>query len=194
MKRILLMFCLVLGMGSMLFGQKFAYVDTKYILDHIPEYFEAKATLNKLSSDWQGEIERKYESINRLEKAFAAEKVLLTEDMKRKREDEIAAKRDEAREMQKQKFGVGGDLFKQREELIQPIQDRIYDSLLELAESGGYMVIFDKSQGGNMLYSNPKYDISDKVIKKMGYTPGETLDNQEGENENAPNSPPVQPR
>jgi hypothetical protein len=101
--------------------------------------------------------------------------VLLTAEMRVKREDEIAKKRAEAKEMQKQKFGVDGELFQKRQELIEPVQQQIFESLKDIASGSGYMVIFDKSNQSNMLYTNPKYDISDRLIKKLGYVPGETI-------------------
>lgn len=145
---------------------------------HVPEYASAQSELNKFSSDWQGEIEVKYETVQRLQEAFDAEKVLLTEEMKKKREEEISKRRQEAMDMQKQKFGVGGELFNKREELIKPIQDQIYDAIKDVSNSKGLMVIFDKAKQSNILYSNPKHDVSDNVIKKMGLKPGETIESE----------------
>ena len=156
-------------------GQKYAYVDTEYILSHLPEYAEAQKELNSLASGWLDEIEDKYEAANQLETAYRAERVLLTSEMRRKREDEISSKRTEATDMQKAKFGVEGELFQKRQELIQPVQEQIFQVLKDLSSSRGYMVIFDKAKDSNMLYTNPKYDISDRVIKELGYTPGETI-------------------
>jgi outer membrane protein len=164
-------------------AQKFSYVDSKYILSHIPEYQQAQAEVNKLSAQWQKDIENKYETITKLETSLQAEKILLTDEMKLKREQEIEAKRQEAKDMQKAKFGINGELFKKREELVKPIQDQIYEAIQEVASTSALMVVFDKSAGSNMLYTNPKYDISDKVLKKMGLKPGETLDEEGGENE-----------
>jgi outer membrane protein len=161
-------------------AQKFAYVDSKYILSHIPEYQQAQAEINKLSSQWQKDIENKYENIAKLETSLQAEKILLTDEMKQKREQEIEAKRQEAKDMQKAKFGIDGELFKKREELVKPIQDQIYEAIQEVASTSALMVVFDKSNQSNMLYTNPKHDISDKVLKKMGLKPGETLDDEEG--------------
>lgn len=161
-------------------AQKFAYVDSKYILSHMPEYQAAQAEINKLSSKWQKEIEEKYSNIERLEKALQAEKILLTDEMRRKREEEIEAKRQEVKEMQKQKFGVEGELFQKREELVRPIQDKIYQGIVDIASQSSLMVVFDKANHSNMLYTNPKHDISDKVLRKMGLKPGETLE-EEGE-------------
>lgn len=172
--------------GFAVSAQKFAYVDTKYILSHIPEYQQAQAEINKLSNQWQKDIENKYETIAKLETALQAEKILLTDEMKQKREAEIQSKREEAMQMQTAKFGVDGELFKKREELIKPIQDQIYEAIQEVASTSALMVVFDKSNHSNMLYTNPKHDISDKVLKKMGLKPGETLEEDEdgGEEQN----------
>lgn len=164
-------------------SQKFAYVDSKYILSHVPEYQEAQKTINKLSENWQKDIEQKYETIEKLEKAYQAEKILLTEDMRKKREEEIAEKRKEAKELQKTKFGVDGELFQKREELIKPIQDQIYTAIQEVASQSALMVVFDKANHSNLLYTNPKHDISDKVLRKMGLKPGEVLEEEGGEEE-----------
>jgi outer membrane protein len=165
--------------GLALYAQKFAYVDSKYILGHIPEYQQAQAEINKLSNQWQKDIENKYETIAKLETALQAEKILLTDEMKQKREAEIQSKREEAMQMQTAKFGVDGELFKKREELIKPIQDQIYEAIQEVASTSALMVVFDKANHSNMLYTNPKHDISDKVLKKMGLKPGETLEEEE---------------
>ena len=171
---LVLILALFFGLGAQ--AQKFAYIDSDYVLQHMPEYAEAQARLNELSAQWQEEIEAKYESIARLEAAYRAEKVLLTEEMKKRREAEIADKRREAAELQKKKFGVEGELFQKREEFIQPVQDKMFDAIKEVARNGSYMVVFDIKNNSNMLYSNPKYNVSDKVIKEMGYTPGETIE------------------
>ena len=164
-------------------AQKFAYVDTDYVLLHLQEYADAQSELNQLAIDWQVEIETKIQSIERLELAYRAERVLLTAEMRAKREEEISTKRLEARELQKSKFGVDGELFQKRQELIQPVQDQVFEELKDIASGSGYMVVFDKSNQSNMLYTNPKYDISDRLIKALGYVPGETLesDTKEGD-------------
>ncbi|MGF1566430.1 MAG: OmpH family outer membrane protein [Flavobacteriales bacterium] len=159
-----------------LLAQKFGYIDTDYILRHMPEYAAAQDELNRMSSQWQIEIEGKYEAIRMLEQAYQAEKILLTTEMRQRREDEIKQKRAEAQQMQKAKFGVEGELFQRREELIKPVQDALYTAIEELASQRGYMVVFDKSNQSNMLYTNPKFDLSDDVIKKLGYKPGDTIE------------------
>lgn len=172
---------LLLLLPAAALAQKFGYVDTDYILRHMPEYAEAQQELNRLAAEWQVEIEAKYEAIALLEQAYNAEKILLTTDMRQRREEEIKQKRLEAQALQKQKFGVDGELFQKREELIQPVQDALYEAIEDVSSSRGYMAIFDKSNQSNMLYTNPKYDLSDDVIKKLGYKPGETIENEEEE-------------
>jgi outer membrane protein len=164
-------------------AQKFAYIDSEYVLLHMPEYATAQTDLNNYAIQWQADIEAKLEAADRLEVAYRAERVLLTAEMRVKREDEIAKKRAEAKEMQKQKFGVDGELFQKRQELIEPIQQQIFESLKDIASGSGYMVIFDKSNQSNMLYTNPKYDISDRLIKKLGYVPGETVTPEGGKDD-----------
>lgn len=157
-------------------AQKFAYIDSDYVLLHMPDFAAAQQELNTYAMEWQAEIESKLEAADRLEVAYRAERVLLTKEMRQKREQDITAKRAQAKEMQKQKFGVEGELFQKRQELIEPIQQQIFEELKSIASSSGYMVIFDKSNQSNMLYTNPKYDISDRLIKKLGYVPGETIE------------------
>ena len=179
MKNLIITTTLLLSIVSISVAQKFAYIDTQYILLHVPEYADAQGELNDYASDWQEEIEEKYNSIQRLEEAFAAEKILLTVQMKQKRQTDIDNMKQQAMQMQKQKFGVEGELFNKREELIKPIQDDIYEAIKDVASSRGYMVVFDKAKQNNMLYTNPKYDVSDQVIKKLGFKPGETIEQPE---------------
>lgn len=185
----LLLYIVVFFASTVLSAQKFGYVDSKYILSHVQAYADAQAEIDQMSMEWQKEIEQKYESIEKMEKSYQAEKILLTGEMKKKREEELEEKRKEARELQKKRFGVEGDLFKKREELIKPIQDEIYAAIQDVASQGGLMVVFDKATNSNILYSNPKHDVSDKVLKKMGLKPGETNDGgEEEEGEEKPDS------
>ncbi|NNF01092.1 MAG: OmpH family outer membrane protein [Bacteroidia bacterium] len=161
----------MLTAGSAL-AQRFAYVDTEYILDNIAEYKAAQQQLDQISVQWQKEIEDKYGVIDKLYKAYQAEQILLTEEMKRKREDEIIGKEKEVKEFQKQKFGYEGELFKKKQELVKPIQDKIYDEVKKMAVAQNYAIIFDKSGSLTMLFANPKYDKSDDILTKMGYKAG----------------------
>lgn len=150
-------------------AQKFAYVDTEYILSSIPTYESAQEQLDIMSKDWQAEIEARYAEIEKLYKEFQAEKVLLTEDMKQQREEEIVNKEKAVNSLQRKYFGPEGDLFKKRQELIKPIQDDIFNAIKEIATDGNFAVIFDAAGGTNMLFSDPKYDKSDLVLDKLGF-------------------------
>jgi len=172
MKKIMLTFALAVTCCLAASAQKFAYVDTEYILGQIPEYKAAESELDKVSVQWQKEIEAKYAEIDKMYKAYQAEQILLTEDMKKKREGDIVSKEKEAKDLQKQRFGVDGELFKKRQELVKPIQDKVYNAVKSIAEKGGYSVIFDKSSDMTMLYANPKNDKSDDVLESMGYKGG----------------------
>ena len=142
--------------SSLVHAQKFAYIDSDYVLLHMPEYATAQTELNNFAIQWQSDIESKLEAADRLEVAYRAERVLLTAEMRVKREEEISKKRAEAKDMQKQKFGVDGELFQKRQELIEPVQQQIFESLKDIASGSGYMVIFDKSNQSNMLVHQPQ--------------------------------------
>lgn len=171
MKKLLLLFVAMFLIGTS-FAQRFAYVDSKYILENMPAFQEAQSELDALSKKWQETIEAKKQEIDRLQSAYEAEKILLTPDMKAKREQEIKNKKKEALDYQREKFGVDGELFKKRKELIQPLQDDIFNEIKELAKERSYAVIFDKGTNSNMLYSNPKYDKSDVILRKLGLSSG----------------------
>ncbi|RPH33941.1 MAG: OmpH family outer membrane protein [Bacteroidales bacterium] len=168
MKRVII-FAVFLLFASTLMAQKFAFVDSDYILKKIPSYKSAQEQLEKLSAQYQKEIETKYAEVDKLYQDYQAEKVLLTDEMRKKREDDIIIKERQAKELQMKYFGKDGLLFKKREELIKPIQDQVSNAIKELANEGGYAVIFDSSASPNMLYSNPRYDKSEEVLQKLGY-------------------------
>ena len=152
-------------------AQRIAFVNTKYILENMPEYESAQQELDRLSTQWQQEIDERWEQIQRMRDAYNAEAILLTEEMKRSRQEEIAKREREARDLQNKRFGPKGDLFKKRQELIQPIQDRIYQAIKEVAGTS-YVAIFDiGSQGNNVLFASEKYDKSDSVLRKLGIRP-----------------------
>lgn len=154
-------------------AQKFAYVDTDYILENIPEFKKAQEELDKASALWQKDVEAKYKEIEDLFKAFQAEQVLLTDDMRKRREEEIVEKERIAKEFQKQKFGLEGELFKKRQELLKPIQDKVFNAVKELATGSQLDIIFDKAgDQANMLYADPKLDKSDSVLRKLGVKKG----------------------
>ena len=126
-------------------AQKFAYVDTDYILKKIPEFNQAQDKLDALSSDWQKEIENKYADVEKMYRSYQQEQVLLTDEMKKKREESIIKKEKIAKNLQQQYFGVEGELYIKRQELVKPIQEKIYDAIQQLAANNKYQIIFDSS-------------------------------------------------
>ncbi|MCB0808201.1 MAG: OmpH family outer membrane protein [Flavobacteriales bacterium] len=166
--------------GADVQAQRIAFVNTKYILENMPEYQSAQDELNRWSTQWQAEVDERYDQIKRMRDAYNAEAILLTEEMKRSRLDEIQRREQEARELQKKRFGVEGDLFTKRQELIQPIQDRIYDAIKEVAGTS-YVAIFDiGGQSNSILFASEKYDKSDSVLRKLGIRPGRGGGNDDG--------------
>lgn len=150
------------------FSQRFSYVDTDYILEKMPEYRSAQKQLDNLAEEWKAEIQAKMKEIDRLYKAYQAEQVLLPEDIRKKKEDEILAKENELNEYKKSKFGPEGELYKKRKELIKPIQDKVFEAIQELAKEEGLDFIFDKAGSVTMLYVNAKYDRSDEILEILG--------------------------
>lgn len=169
MKRTILTLLAIVAFSAISFAQKYAFVDTEYILENIPAYTAAQEQLDQLSVQYQNELENIQAELEKMYNDFRAESVLLSDDMKRKREDVIVSKEKEYRNLQQKYFGREGDLFKKRQGLIKPIQDDIYNAIKELASDGNYAVIFDKSGGLSMLYTDPRYNLSDQVLEKMGY-------------------------
>ena len=168
MKRFII-FIFIFIVPNLIFGQKFAYVDTEYILSNIPSYKAAQDKLDNLSKEWQKEIEEKYEQVDKMYKDFQTEKVLLTNEMIKQREAEILEAERAVKALQRKYFGTNGELFKKREELIKPIQDEVYTVIQDIAQSGNYAIIFDSATGANILFTDPKYDKSDEVLEKLGY-------------------------
>lgn len=169
MKKLILLigFAVVFSTGA--FAQKFAFIDSDYILENIPAFNAAQEQLNQLSKQYQKELESMYAEIEKMYQDFQAESVLLSEDMKRKREDVIISREKEYKDLQRKYFGPNGDLFKRRQTLVQPIQDDIFNAVQEIANEGSYAVIFDKAGGTTMLFTNPRFDLSDQVLQKLGY-------------------------
>ena len=150
-------------------AQKFAYVDTDYILNKIPEFKQAQDKLDDFSADWQKEIEGKYADVEQMYRAYQQEQVLLTDEMKTKREEAIIAKENAAKNLQQKYFGPTGDLYAKRQELIKPIQDKIQNAIQQLAANNKYQIIFDSSSDLILLYKDNNLDQSDKVLELMGY-------------------------
>jgi len=168
MKKIVL--SLILSSFALLaISQKYAFVDTKYILDNIPEFKEAQKELDQLSEKWQRDAEQKKRDLDNKIRDYQAEQVLLSADMRKKREQEIQNLQEDLKTFQKEKFGVKGELYKKRKELIEPIQNKVYKAIKDLAKTSNYDFIFDKANQTNILYADSKYDKSKRILKDLGY-------------------------
>jgi outer membrane protein len=160
-------------------AQSFSYVDSEYILEQMPEYRSAQKQLNSLAEEWKLEIDRKMKEIDQLYKDYQVEQVLLPEDQKRKKENEILKKEEELNKYKSEKFGKDGTLFMKRKELIKPIQDKVFEAIQKLAKEESIDFIFDKAGALTMLYSNAKYDRSDEILDILGIEKSSREDNEE---------------
>jgi outer membrane protein len=148
--------------------ERYAIVDTKYILEKMPEYKEAQKKLDATSMNWQKEIDTKQSALDKMYKDFDAEQVMLSDTLKKKREDQLFNMEKEVRDLQRKRFGYEGDLFKLRQELVKPIQDKVYNAIQQLAVNRMYELILDKSEGITVIFADPKLDKSDDVLKTLG--------------------------
>ncbi|MFZ4739805.1 MAG: OmpH family outer membrane protein [Bacteroidales bacterium] len=169
MKKIFLSTVFLLFITGVSFSQKYAYIDSEYIMDNIPEYKDAQSEIDALSKQWQKDIEQKFKEIDNLYKAFQAESVLLPEEVKKKRENEIIASEKDAKDLQKKRFGKDGDLYKKRQDLVKPIQDKVYNAIEKRAQDKNYIFVFDKAGSLTIMYADPKYDMSDDILDDLGY-------------------------
>ena len=167
MRALVLVLVLIFG-TAFANAQKYAYIDSDYILKNVPAYEAAKEKLDKLADRWTKEIEKRYEILALKKENFAREEVLLPKEEKKKRKEEIEKLELEAMQMQKLRFGVKGDYFQKRQELIKPIQDEVYDAMQKVASKRNYSFVFDKANQSNLVYADNKYDISNSVLKEMG--------------------------
>ena len=149
--------------------QRFAFVDTEYILNNIPSYRAAQAQIDRLSAEWQREIEAQFAEVERLYRNYQAERVMLSEEMRKRREDEIVAKEQAVTELQRRYYGPEGELVQRQQELMKPIQDDVYRAIREIAIEGRFDAVFDTSADATILYANPRQDRSDEVLEKLGY-------------------------
>jgi outer membrane protein len=169
MKKLFLTIAVVFMLAASGFAQKFAFIDSEYILKNIPAFNAAQDQLDQLSKQYQKELETMYAEIEKMYKDFQAESVLLSDDMKRKREDVIMTREKEYKDLQKKYFGPNGELFKKRQGLVKPIQDDIFAAVQDISNEGAYAVIFDKAGSSALFTTNPKFDLSDQVLQKLGY-------------------------
>lgn len=169
MKRTLLTLLVIAAATLGASAQKFALIDMEYILKNVPSYEMANEQLNQLSQRWQKEIENKSKEAENLYQSYLADKVFLTEEQVKKREEEIVAKEKEVTELRYKYFGPQGELEKKRESLLKPIQDDIYNAVKKLAQERGFQTIFDRASSSNIIYASPQIDVSNDVLAKMGY-------------------------
>jgi outer membrane protein len=170
MKKLLTLALAMATLSVTTMAQRIAYVDTDYILEKIPEYKDAQTQLDDIAAQWRAEIDKDKQEIEQLYKRYQAEQYLMDDQTRAKKEDEISGKEKAVHDKQQSKFGYEGELFKKRQELVKPIQDKVYNAVVELAKTRGYDFIFDKASGGPyMLYADPKNDKSDEILKALGY-------------------------
>lgn len=167
MKKIILP-AIILFLAFQVNAQRYAVIDTKYILDKIPDYKEAQKKLDEFSTQWQREIDGRQGELDQLYRNFEAEQVMLSDELRKKREDELFNKEKELRDLQKKRFGFEGDLFKKRQELVKPIQDKVYNAVQKIAVARQYDFILDKSEGITVIFADPKLDKSDDILRELG--------------------------
>ena len=169
MKRIVLMSLMalmVLSAGA----QKFALIDMDYVLKNIPAYERANEQLNQVSKKWQAEVEALNTEAATMYKNYQNEVMFLSEEQKKKRQEDIMGKEKEASELRKKYFGPEGELFKKRESLMTPIQNEIYNAVKDISELRGYSLVLDRANDGGIIFGSPKIDISNEVLEKLGYS------------------------
>jgi outer membrane protein len=168
MKKFLLLSTFCFGFVAFSFAQRYAIIDTKQILDQVPAYKAAQKQLDDIAATWQKEIDGQQAELDKMYKDFDAEQVMLSDDLKKKREDQILTKEKNVRNLQRQRFGFEGDLFKKRQDLVKPIQDKVYNAVQKLAVQRGYDFVLDKSEGITVIFADPKLDKSDDVLRELG--------------------------
>ncbi len=168
MKKSLLLSLFLVVFSLAAFSQKYAYIDSEYILSNMPDYIEAQAELDRTAAVWQQEIEAKFKSIDSMYKKYQVEAITLPENLKQKREEAIIKAEQDAKELQKKRFGKDGDLFKKREELVKPIQDRVFTAIEEYSKEKGYAFVFDVAGAMTIVYADSKWDINDQIMQKLG--------------------------
>jgi outer membrane protein len=168
MKKIFLLVAFSCMIAATVQAQRYAIIDTRYILDKLPDYRSAQKNLDDIASGWQKEIDKQEADLNKMYVDFESEKVMLSEDLRKKREDQLFVKEKTLRDLQRQRFGFEGDLFKKRQELIKPIQDKVYNAVQKLAVQRGYDFILDKSEGITVIFADPKLEKSEDVLRELG--------------------------
>ncbi len=168
MKKFLFIFLAGFLLAHVLQAQKFGYIDSNFILSKMPAYNKVQQEMDKYAVSWQKEIETLQQQVDKLKQDYKAEEVLLTEEMKRKRQSEIDKKETELREYQRKVFGYEGMMFKRRQELMRPIQDEVFTAVEKVSKAKGLQIMFDKSGDLVMIYTNPVHDYTEYVIEELG--------------------------
>ena len=161
----IILFCLLVTYGH---TQKYACFDSEFVLSSLSDYQQAQKRLDQYAIDWQKELEAKEQELESLRNAYQQEAYLLPENLKRRRLEDLKSKEQDVKNLQRERFGVGGDLDKKRAELIKPVQDRVFNALQRLANEKGYAFIFDKAGNSSLAYVNPKYDVSTQILEMLG--------------------------
>ena len=169
MKKIVLTLIACVAMSVSASAQKFALVDMEYILKNIPAYEMANEQLNQVSLRWEKEVTDLSKEAETLYKNFQSDMVFLTDEQKKKKEQEIVAKEKEASDLKYKYFGPQGELFKKRESLIKPIQDDVYEAIKKVSEERGYQAIFDRASSQSIIFASPRIDVRNLVLEKLGY-------------------------
>ena len=149
-------------------AQKLAYVNSTYIMEQIPEYQSAQDEIERVSQKWQKDLEERYQAIEKMYNDYTAEEVLLPEEVRQERQEEIFQAEREAKEYREQKFGYDGELFKLQESKVRPVQDRVFKAVETVAVRRRFDMVFDKSGEVTWLYTNATYDLTDDVLAELG--------------------------
>lgn len=160
-------FFLIFGL-NFVDAQRFGYIDTDFILNKMPDYKKAQDEISQLSQAWEKEVQDMDKEIKAMYSAFQAEQVLLTEEMKKERTAAIEKKEVEMKEYQKKVFGFGGLFFLKKQELIKPIQDKVWDAVDKVAKQNNLAIVFDKAGELVMIYTDPRFDYTDFVLDELG--------------------------
>ena len=153
---------------NFVFAQRFGYIDTDFILNKMPDYKKAQDEINQLAEAWQKEVQGMDKEIQSMYSALQAEQVPLTEDMKKERTEAIQKKEAELKEYQKKVFGFGGLYFLKQQELVKPVQDKVWDAVDKVAKQNNLAIVFDKAGELVMIYTDPRFDYTDFVLDELG--------------------------
>ena len=167
MKKLLFVALAIIFTAATVAAQRYAIVDTRYIFEKMPEYKQVQKSIDDAAAVWQKEIDAKQAALDKLYDEYDEQNAMMTDDLKRKKEDELFKKEKELRDLQKKRFGFEGDLFKKRQELMKPLQDRISAAISRFVAANGYDLVFDKSEGKSIIFADPKLDKSEDILREL---------------------------